>query len=336
VVKFPIRDALAKALREQGFQVKALAIDWSMTISDSEGVSLGQVDVSEEPLNADIWRNFFSRFGRLLVMGDGRYPYVGAICGPVSDRSKVDGKPVLASEDLATTSLTRTLRHHRIHLLFAESKGSEYIWHGLDAFEKSLHEMQWLRRKGWLEPTDPHFPLMKHPLLPKLQNLFGDDKELLSSFMRAHLILEQLMSDTLKECLPNPEAIRPMNPSWARKVQLLDALGALKESTVRLLRAINKVRNELAHNMDRELGVDDQRRLEEALPEHSKSGDEPVALAGKSLNDAFATLFAIAFFEMEGSLSVARAERRMREGLNLVPHPSLYLPEDQRDDPAAT
>lgn len=70
--------------------------------------------------------------------------------------------------------------------------------------------------------------------------------------LRGHLWIESLVNGVIENRMKNPAALNLDRMSFAAKIDLAFALGAIDSDNVGWFRALNKMRNRLAHNLDGE------------------------------------------------------------------------------------
>ncbi|HEY0888659.1 MAG TPA: hypothetical protein VGE38_03490 [Nocardioides sp.] len=88
--------------------------------------------------------------------------------------------------------------------------------------------------------------------LDKIVAHMGDDVTPLELILRAHLWTEAMLNRVIQSRLVNPGALRVDRTSFAAKVDLAHALGAIEQTNVAWFRSLNKLRNRLAHELDGE------------------------------------------------------------------------------------
>jgi len=75
--------------------------------------------------------------------------------------------------------------------------------------------------------------------------------------LKAHLIIEDTLMETLKFLLPHPGHVKPETMSFYDKVSLCGALGFISEYEVAALLTFNTLRNDTAHQLDTEISMAD-------------------------------------------------------------------------------
>lgn len=92
-----------------------------------------------------------------------------------------------------------------------------------------------------------------------------DEEHLLALVLKGHLWLEACLNRALEVSLPDPGRLNLERDSFARKVALAASMCAIpRESDVFLL-ALNRLRNELAHKLDREVIVADLEKMRASM-----------------------------------------------------------------------
>ena len=71
--------------------------------------------------------------------------------------------------------------------------------------------------------------------------------------MQGHLYLEHIFDVLLREALPNPEAIELKRMGFAQRIDLVLALDLLPQELVETVRALGRLRNRSAHDLDFEI-----------------------------------------------------------------------------------
>lgn len=97
-------------------------------------------------------------------------------------------------------------------------------------------------------------------LVPRVS---GDDWQLV---VQAHLYFDHIATQTLTENIPNPTALNWGRSSFAQKIDLLAALNLSPPTLITFLKKLNKVRNEIAHNLEYEVTEKEAADLRAAIP----------------------------------------------------------------------
>jgi hypothetical protein len=111
--------------------------------------------------------------------------------------------------------------------------------------------------------------------------------------------------------LANPERVKIDRMPFSAKLDLAQALGALNAEDTQPLRALNTIRNRLAHDLHKSVGPDDVRSLEQSLAGrfaafYAKVGSE--GEAPKRLETWFTVvLMALEYVNMHHEYEVANA-----------------------------
>jgi len=80
--------------------------------------------------------------------------------------------------------------------------------------------------------------------------------------LRAHLFIERILDTAIKRALAHPDRLYSRNrPSFEFKVDLARSLGVLPERLVSAIRALNSLRNNVAHSEDLTLSPEQLKRL---------------------------------------------------------------------------
>ncbi|WP_255792311.1 hypothetical protein [Mycobacteroides abscessus] len=83
--------------------------------------------------------------------------------------------------------------------------------------------------------------------------------------LRGHLWLENAVIDLITVGIHNPEPLKIDRMTFANKVNLAEALGLLGPGEASTLRAFNRIRNRLAHDLHGEPTLDDLSMIEQGL-----------------------------------------------------------------------
>ena len=78
----------------------------------------------------------------------------------------------------------------------------------------------------------------------------------ISTVLRTHLFTEQVLEAHIRSWLQQPEALLGLNLRYPIKLELVGAFGAIEDRILQSLRALNKLRNDLAHHIDRDISED--------------------------------------------------------------------------------
>lgn len=90
----------------------------------------------------------------------------------------------------------------------------------------------------------------------------GSQKDPIMMLLRAHLYSEAVLEDLIRHRLPNGEVVnKKAQLEYHQKLLLVEAMGLLVTPHVAALKALNKVRNQFAHQIDKELTFDDVQRI---------------------------------------------------------------------------
>lgn len=78
----------------------------------------------------------------------------------------------------------------------------------------------------------------------------------LSAVLRAHLWVESMLIGLIEVSLANPSALDLDRMTFAQKLRLAEASGGLQPEVVPWVRALNRLRNNLAHKLDEDASDD--------------------------------------------------------------------------------
>jgi hypothetical protein len=92
-------------------------------------------------------------------------------------------------------------------------------------------------------------------------------KDPLVSLIKGHLYIEGSLIQLIKLGLENPDFFDPTKLNFPNKVRLACALGFIEKDEIKFLLFLNDLRNSLAHQVDKELDLNDGKRLFEMLRE---------------------------------------------------------------------
>lgn len=95
-------------------------------------------------------------------------------------------------------------------------------------------------------------------------------KDILSSFLKAHLLIEKQLDEVLTLCLPKPKKLLDKS-TFAQKILLIEALNVLpNKDFYKKLRAINKLRNYYVHHLDEKFDQKDSESIASDLGINTK------------------------------------------------------------------
>jgi hypothetical protein len=86
--------------------------------------------------------------------------------------------------------------------------------------------------------------------------------------IQAHLYLDHIVTAIITENIPKPRALKLDRISFSQKLDLISALGVVELDVISLLRAINVMRNKMAHDIDFELGSENIDYVIKRVPSH--------------------------------------------------------------------
>jgi hypothetical protein len=127
------------------------------------------------------------------------------------------------------------------------------------------------------EPINPKFEQRRGAVGERLQVLIAQDDDPVSLVLHAHLFIEQCLEETIKRHIARPEALQT-GFRFNQKVELAEALEVLRPEFSPAFKAINALRNKVAHEFGYlPTGEDIQKlkekfdpRLTELLADHEK------------------------------------------------------------------
>ena len=88
----------------------------------------------------------------------------------------------------------------------------------------------------------------------------------LSLVIQCHLLIEECLNSILEESLPDPEVLEIDRLNFARKAQLVCALGKLSKELYEPISQLNRIRNKFAHNSGRVLDQADVESIWALMP----------------------------------------------------------------------
>ncbi|MGC5796964.1 hypothetical protein [Sphingomonas sp. NFX23] len=91
----------------------------------------------------------------------------------------------------------------------------------------------------------------------------GDDWQ---RVIQGHLFLDHVLTRTLEEALTKPDEIRLDRMSFSAKLDLCSALGLIDEGTVKMVRRINRLRNDISHDLNFEVHEYHGREIRDLAP----------------------------------------------------------------------
>ena len=83
--------------------------------------------------------------------------------------------------------------------------------------------------------------------------------------LKAHLMIESRLIDALKFLLPHPEHVNIDGMNFDSKARLCAALGIISNYELGGLRTFNKLRNNIAHELDTEITAEDVQKVVKCL-----------------------------------------------------------------------
>ena len=117
--------------------------------------------------------------------------------------------------------------------------------------------------------------LERQQLIASLTNnvsiLFVPESDLVLALIRAHLYTEYLIEQVLVQNLPKGERItKGARFSYSQKLVVVSALNLVPNEIIASLRALNKIRNECAHELQHEIVLDHLTQLRTPLKNYSE------------------------------------------------------------------
>lgn len=114
----------------------------------------------------------------------------------------------------------------------------------------------------------------------------------LSSILKGHLFIETILETLLKRNLKNPEELLKQQLSFSLKLNLVSSLGILPNNHIGAIKALNKIRNNYAHNLNYHITIAEINQLKlEWAPIQEKAYN--AAVLNKGIEDA--VLLAVLF-----------------------------------------
>jgi hypothetical protein len=124
-----------------------------------------------------------------------------------------------------------------------------------------------------------------------VQHMIFETNEL-SSILKGHLFIETILETLLKRNLKNPEELLKQQLSFSLKLNLVSSLGILPNNHIGPIRALNKIRNNYAHNLNYHITIAEINQLKvEWAPIQEKAYN--AAVLNKGIEDA--VLLAVLF-----------------------------------------
>ncbi|MEO1673658.1 MAG: hypothetical protein AAFR77_23245 [Cyanobacteria bacterium J06631_2] len=102
------------------------------------------------------------------------------------------------------------------------------------------------------------FENLTHDELDELlmEKLIYDNEEL-SPILKGHLFIEGVLETLITRCLPNPDSIFKNQLSFKMKLDLAKSLNLLDDKHVSAFKAINRIRNNYAHDWNYQVSFED-------------------------------------------------------------------------------
>jgi hypothetical protein len=88
-----------------------------------------------------------------------------------------------------------------------------------------------------------------------------ENNSVVEMVLKAHLIIEDTLMETLRFLLPHPGHVKPETMSFYDKVSLCGALGFISEYEIAALLTFNTLRNDTAHQLDTEISMADLQQV---------------------------------------------------------------------------
>ena len=96
----------------------------------------------------------------------------------------------------------------------------------------------------------------------------GNETHPLAVVLKGHLWLEACMNRALEVALHDPGMVNLERESFSRKLSWCAALNAVPPDSVKVFAAVNKLRNELAHQLGKEITEEDVLKVEQSIQGH--------------------------------------------------------------------
>ena len=109
---------------------------------------------------------------------------------------------------------------------------------------------------------DPEFQAHASEVLGRFRRMCPPGQAPVLTILRVHLLTEYYIERLLTMSLPRGDKLtEDANLSYAQKLAILDSLKVLDDQHTQALRALNRVRNSCAHEMDRDITLSDVERI---------------------------------------------------------------------------
>ncbi|NDO88677.1 hypothetical protein [Cellulosimicrobium composti] len=147
-----------------------------------------------------------------------------------------------------------------------------------------------------------------------------DEPNRLAAFLKGHLWVERCLNSYLDQALVRAEVLNIAKESFSRKVNLAEALG-LVENYASALRAMNAVRNRIAHDLDHELARDDVKQMYAPLIAAVATTDPDLSQglrmhAEEPLGEAISKWFELCLSTLQMRVLAMHAENAWHEDLS--------------------
>jgi|CXWL01.1.fsa_nt_gi hypothetical protein len=109
----------------------------------------------------------------------------------------------------------------------------------------------------------------KDKSFPRFQKSVLSQTDPILILLRAHLYSEAAMKNLIQLRLPQGQVVvnKEARLTYSQKLLLVQALGILDPRVIAAFKALNKVRNEFAHDIDREFTFHDVLRIGDSMKE---------------------------------------------------------------------
>ena len=135
--------------------------------------------------------------------------------------------------------------------------------------------------------------------------------------IQTHLHLDHVVTQMLVEGLQRPETIKVKRQGFAQKLDLLDALGLIDQPFLPPLRFINDLRNKVAHDLDYEITLKDQRGLKNCTPKILRTEVLDEGKAGKVITFADLLLGNLVFLDVTRQRHAYQRLKARKEEIHL-------------------
>lgn len=113
-----------------------------------------------------------------------------------------------------------------------------------------------------MKTNDEEITALTEEITADVKRIYESTKNPVLVVLRMHLYSEQLLERIITAALPYADRwLSSSNPSFHHKLSLTDALDVLERNVVDAVRGLNAVRNQCAHENDKEITLADVDRI---------------------------------------------------------------------------